>query len=371
MYQSSWRSPSNIALVKYWGKRGLQLPRNPSLSFTLSACHTDMHMKVTFEDTAPGIRVLYEGQPRPAFIPKIQSFFSHLVDRFPWLGEATVEIDSVNTFPHGAGIASSASAMSAMALCLQTIDDQIKGMDDALNVGADSYPPLHSRHHPYELSPSETNWLQLVSTIARLGSGSACRSIYPGAALWGKTGSVPDSSDEYALPWKNNLAPFFQDYQDTILIVSASEKSVSSTAGHALMNSLAYAETRYAEAGKNMQRLINCMKRDDGLDEFISICESEALQLHALMMSGPTPFILMEPNTIAIIKEIWRFRKETSIPACFTLDAGPNVHLLYPSSYKSSVLTWIRDVLVPFCSEGRFIQDEVGAGPMRISPLAP
>lgn len=344
MYQSSWRSPSNIALVKYWGKHGLQLPRNASLSFTLSACHTDMHMNVSFEGTAPGIRVLYEGQPRPAFIPKIQSFFSHLYDRFSWLREATVEIDSINTFPHGAGIASSASAMSAMALCLMDIQDQIKG-----NPGQ-----------------NDDAWWRMASLIARLGSGSACRSIYPGAALWGKTGSVADSRDEYALPWKNNLAPVFQDYQDTILIVSASEKSVSSTAGHALMNSLAYAETRYAEAGKNMHRLITCMKRDDGLDEFISICESEALQLHALMMSGPTPFILMEPNTIAIIKEVWRFRKETSIPVCFTLDAGPNVHLLYPSSYKTSVLAWIRDVLVPFCSEGRFIQDEVGAGPERI-----
>jgi diphosphomevalonate decarboxylase len=346
MYQSTWRSPSNIALIKYWGKHGVQLPRNPSLSFTLSACHTTMHMTVTPDDVTPGLTVLYDGQPRPAFVSKIQTFFSHIADLFPWIAKASIEIDSINTFPHGAGIASSASAMSAMSLCLMDIHDQITGVTAA-------------RHDA---------WWQKASMIARLGSGSASRSLFAVASLWGKTESVMQSSDEYAIPWKEEVAPIFHDYQDTILIVSASEKSVSSTSGHALMDTLPYANTRYEEAKKNMQRLLQCMKHNDRMEEFISICESEALQLHALMMSGTQPFILLEPHTITIIREVWRFRKETSIPVCFTLDAGPNVHLLYPASHKESVLAWINTSLLQFCSDGRFIADRVGNGPIKISP---
>ncbi|MBP7540167.1 MAG: diphosphomevalonate decarboxylase, partial [Saprospiraceae bacterium] len=96
------------------------------------------------------------------------------------------------------------------------------------------------------------------------------------------------------------------------------------------------------------------------------IVESEALQLHALMMSGNTPFILMEPGTISLIKEIWRFRKETGIPVCFTLDAGPNVHLLYPSPYIPVIMNWVKSDLASHCADGKYILDQVGNGPKKI-----
>src|SRR5688572_25563631 len=114
---SSWRSPSNIALIKYWGKHGIQLPRNPSLSFTLTACHTDMIVKTTLDANSPELTVLYGGNETPAFAPKIKSFFTRLDGELPWLKNSAIVIDSVNTFPHAAGIASSASSMSALALC--------------------------------------------------------------------------------------------------------------------------------------------------------------------------------------------------------------------------------------------------------------
>jgi diphosphomevalonate decarboxylase len=344
-YTSSWRSPSNIALIKYWGKHGLQLPRNPSLSFTLSACHTQMKLEVTPEATSPGLTVRYDGQPRPSFEPKIKVFFSLVADRFPWLSQASVLIDSTNTFPHGAGIASSASAMSALALCLSDINDQITG------------------NH----TEPDALWWQKASEVARLGSGSACRSIYPIAAIWGETEAAGASSDLFAIPWNTHLAPVYRDYQDTILIVSASEKSVSSTAGHKLMDGLSYAPTRYAEARRNLIRLSEAMQQEDAIDLFITVVETEALQLHALMMSGDTPFILMEPGTLSIIKEVWRFRKASGIPVCFTLDAGPNVHLLYPSRFAPDILDWIERDLSPFCANGSFIQDHTGTGPEKIA----
>ncbi|MEP6794280.1 MAG: diphosphomevalonate decarboxylase [Saprospiraceae bacterium] len=342
---SSWRSPSNIALIKYWGKHGVQLPNNSSLSFTLSACHTNMTMQVTPGSSKTHLTVLYDGNERPSFEPKIKSFFNRIAYQLPWLLQSSIVIDSVNTFPHGAGIASSASSMSSMALCLADIDDLINVRSGGLKNAA---------------------WRNKVSELARLGSGSACRSVFPVAALWGEVPGFNGSSNSYATPWADHVSSIYHDYQDTILIVSHTEKSVSSTEGHELMSGHAYEQSRYAEARKNILILIESMKNENSLDQFISVCESEALQLHALMMSGQNPFILIEPGTVSIIKEVWRFRRETGIPVCFTLDAGPNVHLLYPASYKESVVSWIKTNLVRYCADGLYIMDEVGSGPGKI-----
>jgi len=344
-YTASWRSPSNIALIKYWGKHSLQLPRNPSVSFTLSACHTTMTIMVSPNAAQPNLTVKYDGQAKPSFEPKINSFLSILKERFPWLADAAVEIDSHNSFPHGAGIASSASAMSALALCLMDIHDQINA-----NIG-----------------DHDELWWQNVSEIARIGSGSACRSVFPVISIWGETPAAKESNDLYAIPWEHQLATVYKDYCDAILIVSSEEKSVSSSAGHKLMDSLPYAATRYSEAYKNIESLCKSMQVDNELDQFISIIESEALQLHALMMSGKDPYILMEPGTLSIIKEVWRFRKTSGIPVCFTLDAGPNVHLLYPSKHSTDILEWINTTLTQYCAEGRYILDRVGSGPVKIA----
>ncbi len=303
-----------------------------------------MTLMADLETATSGIDILYDGQPKPSFEPKIKKFFSVLDDFFPWLKNASVKIDSHNTFPHGAGIASSASAMSAIALCLMDINDQINGASGFAG----------------------EMWWKQASEIARLGSGSASRSLFPGAAIWGAADTIDQSSDRYAIPWNEQLAPVYKDYQDTILIVSTSEKSVSSTAGHELMKDHDYAATRYAVARKNILRLCDIMKRDDSIEAFIHIVESEALQLHALMMCGDSPFMLVEPGTVAIIKEVWRYRKTTGIPVCFTLDAGPNVHLLYPSQYTSDVLAWIKKDLSPYCTDGQYILDHVGSGPQKI-----
>ncbi len=341
-FTASWRSPSNIALIKYWGKQELQLPRNPSLSFTLSASHTNMTITVLPEGPA-SLSVLYDGSPKPAFEGKIKSYFSRIETYFPWLKNASVIIDSYNTFPHGAGIASSASAMSALALCLQDVDDQINN----------------------RLSQSDARWSR-VSEIARLGSGSASRSIFSMAALWGKTEGVESSSDLFAIPWKDQIDPYYSTFEDTILIIRDDEKSVSSTVGHQLMELHPYAGARYATAKENLRNLITSLRNPGLIDHFISICESEALHLHALMMSGTNPFVLVEPATIAAIKEVWRFRKDSGLPVCFTLDAGPNVHLLYPSSHKELILDWVNTSLTPFCAGGKYIQDHLGTGPQKL-----
>jgi diphosphomevalonate decarboxylase len=149
------------------------------------------------------------------------------------------------------------------------------------------------------------------------------------------------------------------------LIVSGETKSVSSRAGHGLMEGNPYATARYAQANENIKNLLSALKSGD-LDTFINITESEALQLHALMMCSNPSFILMKPNTLRIIEEVRNFRNETHIPLCFTLDAGPNVHLLYPESEAEKVEHFIKDNLAAYCVDNKWIADRVGDGPKKL-----
>jgi len=112
--------------------------------------------------------------------------------------------------------------------------------------------------------------------------------------------------------------------------------------------------------------LIEVLKNGD-LSRFISITESEALSLHAMMMSSQPYFILMKPNTLQIIEEVWNFRTSTDIPLSFTLDAGANVHLLFPKSHKVKVLEFINTKLIGYCQNEQYICDNIGQGVMPVS----
>lgn len=329
-----WQSPSNIALVKYWGKspKGPQIPQNPSISLTLSQCRTET--SVFYEESDRfGLHFRFDGKENPEFQTKMVDFLKTQMVRFPFLNRMDLQIDSHNSFPHSSGIASSASSMSALVLCLLDIEN--KNMD-----------------------------LQEASRLARLASGSACRSVFPKAALWGATEAFKGSSDEYAVSLEDQIDSIFKSYHDSILIVSDAKKAVSSRAGHALMDTNPYATTRYAVANRNIADLLSALKTGD-LETFIKITESEAMQLHALMMCSNPSFILMKPNTLRIINTLYEFRRETDIPVCFTLDAGPNVHLLYPDQHAEMVERFIMDELEPYCHEGQWIADRVGNGPSR------
>ena len=335
-----WRSPSNIALVKYWGKKGKQLPQNPSISFTLSECRTETF--VTFEKADRfGFSFYFEGKENPAFGAKIEKFLLENQAFFPFINQLKLKVESRNSFPHSSGIASSASSMSAFVMGLIEIENLLVGPSTG------------------------SGTLTKASYFSRLASGSAARSVFPKMALWGKTEAYEGSSDEYAVSLANDIHPVFKTYRDSILIVSGETKAVSSRAGHALMEGNPYAPARYAQANENIVNLLSALKSGD-LDNFINITESEALQLHALMMCSNPSFILMKPNTLSIINEIRGFREETKIPLCFTLDAGPNVHLLYPESEAEKVEHFIKDHLATYCVENKWIADHVGDGPKKL-----
>jgi diphosphomevalonate decarboxylase len=340
-----WESPSNIALIKYWGKYGDQLPRNASVSFTLNTAATR-----TFATWSPiadhetsGISFLFEGKENPAFQARIEIFLNKIRHvHFPFLESGLLCIESSNSFPHSSGIASSASAMSALALCLCDIENTLAGN----NTFSDTF-------------------YRKVSLIARLGSGSACRSVYPMMAVWGVHPTLPESSEEWATDISPEIHPVFHTFHDDILIISPDEKSVSSTAGHKLMEKNPYAAPRYEQAGLRLTLLLEAL-RDGDVATFGKITEDEALTLHALMMCSDPAYILMEEGSLSVIKQIKKFRKQTNIPVFFTLDAGPNVHILYPDEFESQVSTFIINELKPYCNNGKIIRDKVGTGPKKI-----
>lgn len=327
-------SPSNIALVKYWGKRGEQMPENPSISYTLQTCKTKTELAFSPKKNKNAqIQVFLGGESQPNFVPKIEKFLKRITPYCPWVEAFDFVVKTHNTFPHSSGIASSASGMSALAKCLIQIEQK-------LNLSLEI--------------PSEK-----VSFLARLGSGSACRSVYPGLVLWGKSEFYPKSSDLYATPLaENEIHPIFRTFKDCILLIHEGQKSVSSTLGHNLMNAHPYRETRFSQAEKNIGQLKNILQSGD-ISEFGALVEHEAMSLHALMMMSSPAYILMQPQTIACIQKIWQYRKETGENLYFTLDAGANVHLLYPEKEAASIETFIGKELLPYTAQGKAIFDSL------------
>lgn len=336
----SWQSPSNIALIKYWGKTSPQIPKNASVSFTLSNCHTRTRLYYKQKDPSTkgyDFKVFFEGKENAAFRPKIESFFDRIESYVPFIRSFQFEIHTENSFPHSSGIASSASGLSALALCLMSLEKEI------------------DRDMPSD------HFFQKASFLARLGSGSAARSIKGPLVVWGSHPEIKGSNDAFGTAYPYEIDPVFTSFRDTILLVDQGVKQVSSTVGHNLMIDHPFAEARFKQAEENMTRLVPVLKHGD-LDEFIKIVEKEALSLHAMMMTSDPYFILMKPNTLKIIERIWDFRKRSGTHICFTLDAGANVHVLYPQKDAAVVDAFIQAELLSLCEGNHYISDRVGTG---------
>ena len=339
-----WRSPSNIALVKYWGKHGNQLPRNPSLSFSLTNAHTETEISYSKKAEASSdsidLTFSFEGQRNEAFEARIINYLNSLTSIYPYLTHLSFGIESKNSFPHSSGIASSASSMSALALCLTNIEYKLEGK------AIDHF------------------FFKKASYVSRLGSGSASRSVYENFCVWGASELGENCSDEYAVPLSETHA-IFNNIHDDILIVSSKEKSVSSTAGHQLMESNPFASTRYVQARTRLIDLASIIKTGD-VEAFGKIVEEEAMTLHALMMCSDPSYVLMEPGSLSVINEIRAYRKSSGVPIYFTLDAGPNVHVIYPDTVSDKAGKFVQEVLLPYCEDGRHICDRMGNGPEKI-----
>ncbi|MFW5962800.1 MAG: diphosphomevalonate decarboxylase [Bacteroidota bacterium] len=335
----AWESPSNVALVKYWGKKDEQIPLNPSLSLTLSNLHTrtEIHYRKSKHETSKVFFRFGNNDEHP-FGKRVKKYLKKTEKYFPFLAYMDLYIESNNNFPHSSGLASSASAYSSIALCLCSIEDDL-------------------RREEY----SSERFFQKASYIARLGSGSACRSVYGNLVEWGEHDY---GSNEFANPFGHRIHKIYETLQDSILLVSSKEKKITSSEGHKKMHNHPFREARKEQAVKNLDKIRIAIK-EGNFTKFANIVENEALTLHSLMLSSNPGFLLMEESTIEIIEKVRKQRKENKLPVTFTLDAGPNVHLIYPLEAKEEVRNFINNELTGYCEHGQVIHDFTGPGPHR------
>ena len=337
---SHWESPSNIALVKYWGKSDIQIPKNTSISLTLNKCLTNTKLdfsKKKNNSEFVDFDIYFNEQLKLDFKPKIQSFFQRILKYCPYILNYKFKINTSNTFPHSSGIASSASGISALALCIMSLEKLINP-----NI-ADDY------------------FYMKASFLSRLGSGSACRSLKGSVNLWGAHSSFNTSSNLYSIEFPYKVHDIFNTYHDAVLLVDKGVKTVSSTVGHNLMNSHPFADKRFQIAQHNIDKLSAILKNGD-TNEFVKLVEDEALMLHGLMMTSDPSYILIKSKTLQIIESIREFRSKNNIPVCFTLDAGANVHVLCPDRYSDRVYDFIERNLKIHCENNSYIRDCVGFG---------
>lgn len=280
---------SNIAFVKYWGNLDdtLNIPMNGSISMTLDAAHTIT--TVEFHPDLPADELTINGQLTDgAAVERASAHLDHIrnLARKHW----PARIISTNSFPTGAGIASSASGFAA------------------LTVAATKALGLN-------LSKSE------LSRIARLGSGSASRSIDGGFVEWQPGGRHEDS---YATP----LAPADHwDLVDIIAIISTEHKKVGSSMGHPLAHSSPFYQARLGTVQVTLQSVRRAIKERD-FTVFGELIEEEAISLHVAAMTSRPSVLYWQPGTMALMHALRSWREEGGPVGYFTMDAGPNVHVI-------------------------------------------
>lgn len=281
------RAHTNIALIKYWGKKNTELiiPQNSSLSLTLDHFYTDT--TVQFDKSLD--HDLFTLNNQLVDNPKVYKFMDLVRERAGI--ETFARIDSINHVPSAAGLASSASAYAALAAAAS----KAAGLD---------------------LSKKD------LSRLARRGSGSASRSIYGGFVEW-QQGT--NDLDSYAIPVEENL-----DWKIGMLvgIVNSNQKKISSRAGmQSVVETSPYYDGWVESTNQDLKDIKKAIKNRD-FQTVGEITESNALRMHALNLSARPPFNYFEPLSLAIMKEIERIRTEEKIQCYYTLDAGPNVKIL-------------------------------------------
>lgn len=318
-------APSNIALIKYWGTSDLErtLPFNPSLSMTLRECVTrttvepisDQKDEVLVGATGGGLE-----PASPAFSAGVEAHLEHLRS---WAGVTErFRVATQNSFPMGAGMASSASGFAALALAIAAALER-------------------------EIS-AET-----ASVLAReSGSGSAARSVMGGYVEW------PSAATEGVAA--QVLPADHWDLRDVIAILDTTEKRVSSRAGHKLAETSPYFKPRLQQLPERLAEVRSSLQSRD-FARLAPVVEEEAIDLHLIAMSSRPPIFYWRPGTL-IVLEVVRAMRESGVEVCATMDAGANVHLICTPEAETAVVEAL-EVLPEV--EG-VIRDGVGSGPREI-----
>jgi len=278
----------NIALIKYWGdaEHTLRLPANGSISMTLGGLSTVT--RVTFDPSLEKDSLLLAGAPAPPGAQERVARHLDVLRAHAGLGEHAL-VESTNSFPSGAGIASSASAFAALTLAALT----------AAGCGVDS---------------------NTLSRLARRGSGSACRSILGGFVEW-QTGAL--DADSFA----TQLAP--RDHWaliDLVAVISHVPKAIGSTEGHRLAATSPLQAARVADAPRRLALCREAILQRD-FAALAEVVELDSQMMHAVMMTSSPPLLYWMPPTVDILQAVASWRRAGK-GVCATIDAGPNVHCL-------------------------------------------
>jgi len=302
----------NIAFIKYWGNRdqSLRLPSTGSISMNLDGLFS--RTTVTFSDSfrTDRLRIGNRSVTGPG-LERVSSFLD-LVSRLAGMN-LHAEVVSDNNFPSGAGIASSAAAFAALALA-------------------------GSKSAGLELSEAE------LSRLARRGSGSASRSIPGGFVEW-QAGETDEDSYSFSI-----APPEHWDLVDCVAVVSAGHKKTGSTEGHALAGTSPLQAARVADAPR---RLDLCRRAilDRDFEAFAAVVELDSDMMHSVMMTSSPGLFYWRPASVAVMDAVREWRS-SGIPVCYTVDAGPNIHVICTREQAEDVerrvrkLPGVQDVLV-------------------------
>ena len=311
---------ANIALIKYWGNRDpqLRLPSNSSLSMNMAGLTTTT--TVEFDPSLKSDVLILGGREIVgAGRDRVSRFLDHVrektleVPKTSKVSRLFAHVDSRNEFPSDTGLASSASGFAALALAASTA------------VGL-------------RLSEAE------LSRLARLGSGSACRSVPSGFVEW-------DMGIDDATSFAHSIAlADHWDVRDVIAIIDFAHKSIGSTEGHAVADTSPLQAARVASTPERLAQARSAVLNRDFVT-LAEVVELDSLMMHAVMITSSPTLMYWQPATLAVMQAVVNWRNE-GLPACTTIDAGPNVHVLCLAAASAEVerrmrsIDGVREVLV-------------------------
>ena len=291
----------NIALIKYWGDfdSNLHIPASGSISMNLAELFT--RTTATFDSSLPEDQIVLNSELIDGKVLERVSTFLNRVRRLAGI-PTFARVESKNNFPTGAGLASSASGFAALSLAAS----QAAGL---------------------ELDE------KALSRLARTGSGSACRSIPGGYVEWH---SGNNDEDSYAF---SIAPPNHWDIVDCVTLVSQDEKLVSSASGHSLASTSILQPSRLADAPRRLRICRKAILERD-FEALAEITELDSNLMHAVMITSTPPLMYWQPATMSIMQAVQAWRGE-GITVCYTIDAGPNVHVLC----QAGDAEWVNDRL--------------------------
>lgn len=310
MQQWLTHAPANIALIKYMGKddQTTNLPANPSLSFTLN------HLKSTVSlESHPGKQDFWEPLEIPGVEPFVlspagqQRFLNHLAflkQKFAYTGGFIIR--SNNNFPQSTGLASSASSFAALTSCAVQALSELTQQD---------------------LPPVET-----IASLSRHGSGSSCRSFFSPWALWEN-----DSVHAIDLP--------YHDLIHEVVLVSHQIKAISSSKAHELVKTSPQYATRSDRAKQNLSDLLDAFRAKNWSNAYY-ICWKEFQDMHALFSTCAQPFSYISERSLEVLDRLKTDWDKHQDGPLVTMDAGPNIHLLYRPDQKEMARVFKQDVLI-------------------------